>query len=162
MRGLLSSLLLPTALERQGGAGEWLYADRHAAPTCADWLSSIIPRSRAVFTVVVDDCSTGMSCMVTFSTWCCPANASLNAIKLSYHRDSVCHPSLCQSKSFKVTNVGTDWKPTLYDFWLVNNTNLEVTLQYCPVLCSTWQGVPLVLSVTARHSGGPPFRGSWS
>jgi len=44
--------------------------------------------------------------------------------KLSYQRNSACRQSLCHSRSFKVTEDSTKWKPVC-DFLLVNNTNLH-------------------------------------
>jgi len=41
--------------------------------------------------------------------------------KLSYYRDSACQQSLRCSRSFKITNVISNWKP-VWNFLLVMNT----------------------------------------
>jgi len=57
--------------------------------------------------------------------------------KLSYRRDSARRRSLRRSRSFKVTDLSTDRKPT-YDFLLVNSTNTNTILRRFHVSAGYW------------------------
>jgi len=62
--------------------------------------------------------------------------------KRSYCRDSAHRRSLHHSRSFKVTDVGTNRKP-ICNFLLLNNTNLHLIWTILQLLCSTGQILPL-------------------
>lgn len=78
MHEQLSLWLWATVLVWQVRAAVW-----HTAPTCADmvrWLSTIVPRSRAVSTAVVNDDTMAMLRMVNFSTCCLEPSHMTNVL----------------------------------------------------------------------------------